>query len=64
MPAPPPETPFYDDNDNAELWRDESRLFENFVGGEPQRIERFITVVEDILVRLREARTTPDSKTW
>lgn len=55
MPSRPPETPFYNDSDNATLWRDISRTFEDFVGdGSDKRQERFVTVVEDVLVRLRE----------
>lgn len=56
MPSRPPETPFYEDDNNATLWRDISRTFEDFVGGEPERKERFVTVLEDVLVRLRESQ--------
>jgi hypothetical protein len=54
MPSRPPETPFYQNSANHELWRDLSRLFEDFVGDSQERKAQFITVVEDVLVRLRE----------
>lgn len=55
MPSRPPETEFYQDDANATLWRDISRVYEDFVSdGAENREERFITVVEDVLVRLRE----------
>lgn len=62
MPSRPPETPFYRDDDNAVLWRDMSRLYEDFCGPEPalwmDRQKRFQVVLEDIGVRLRESDAT------
>lgn len=59
MPAPPPETKFYENDANSTLWRDVSRLFEDFCGDDeskwPEREKRFEVVLEDVLVKLRES---------
>lgn len=56
MPAHPPDSQFYDDVDNATLWRDLSRLFEDFVprATSDERKERFLAVLSDIDGRLNE----------
>ena len=58
MPSRPPETQFYEDPDNETLWRDVSRLYEDFLGGKesewPKRRASFETVLNDVLVQLRE----------
>ena len=71
MPTSPPETQFYDNPDNAELWRDISRLFEDFLPDtserlavfSEERIERFLTVLSDVQNGLEmaqaEAATQP-----
>lgn len=60
MPSHPPETKFYENDDNATLWRDISRIFEDFAGEDPSQWpamkDRFGTVLEDTLVRLRESK--------
>jgi hypothetical protein len=54
MPARPPETEFYDNYENFKLWRDVSRLFEDWAPFDaPERTERFMTVLQDINNRLR-----------
>lgn len=59
MPSRPPETKVYDDPAVATLWRDISRLYENFLGNDTpfweRRQEQFEIVLEDILVRLRDS---------
>ncbi len=59
MPSHPPETEFYVDDENYTLWRDISRVFEEFQGDDssrwPERRERFKTVLGDVLVMLTEA---------
>jgi hypothetical protein len=62
MPARAPETAFYHDDANYTLWRDISRLYEEFVGdGDEQRKRDFSTVMDDILGRLngKEAIVQP-----
>lgn len=58
MPSRPPETKFYDNHENATLWRDISRLFEDFCGDDEEkwdeRQKRFEIVLGDVQVRLRE----------
>lgn len=58
MLSPPPPTPFYADAENETLWRDITRLYEQFLGRDSQqwssREERFVTVLNDLHVRLRE----------
>lgn len=58
MPAHPPETKFYEDDKNAQLWRDLTREFEEFCGNDPQfwpRLqERFRIVIGDMMVRLND----------
>lgn len=60
MPSRPPETDFYDDAENATLWRDVSRLYEEFTGPDEEkwveREERFVVVLNDVLTRLHDAR--------
>ena len=60
MPSRPPETKFYHNPENYTLWRDISRTFEDFCGGDeaawPERQERFVTVLNDVLVDLRERK--------
>ena len=60
MPSQPPETPFYNQPDNYTLWRDVSRTYEDFMGDDKtrwaQHKEAFVTVLEDILVMLRESK--------
>lgn len=57
MPAPPPRTKFYEDDDNAELWRGISRLYDGFnPQNTKQREERFVVVLNDLLTRLGDAR--------
>lgn len=56
MPAPPPETEFYENDENYTLWRDLSRLYEDWAPTDaPEREERFLTVLHDITNRLRAA---------
>jgi hypothetical protein len=57
MPARPPVTEFYENNyENFKLWRDVSRLFEDWAPSDsPDRTERFITILNDITNRLRAA---------
>lgn len=59
MPARPPETSFYDNPQTAILWRDLSRLYEDFAGvyedAWPKRQETFKTVIRDVLSQLEEA---------
>lgn len=53
MPARPPDTQFYENTENYTLWRDVSRLFEDWAPIDaPERTERFVTVLKDILSRL------------
>jgi hypothetical protein len=54
MPARPPETDFYENPDNHELWRDLSRTFEDFVGDDEtgERQGRFEQVLRDIQIKL------------
>ena len=63
MPSQPPETPFYDNEENTVLWRDMSRLYEEFVGPDSaqwsEREERFVTVLNDVHTRLRETVRRP-----
>jgi hypothetical protein len=58
MPSRPPPTAFYDNGENAELWRDISRLYEDFLGSDEEqwmaRQERFLSVIIDIRVKLRD----------
>lgn len=58
MPSLPPKTRFYDNDENAELWRDMSRAYEQFLGRDSEnwseREERFVTVLNDIRVAIRE----------
>lgn len=58
MPSRPPETSFYNDAENELLWRDMSRLYEQFLGPDSEkwsgREERFVTVLNDVHVKLRE----------
>ena len=58
MPSRPPETKFYEDEENKELWRSVTRLYEQFLGPDweqwSEREERFLTVFNDVHVRLRE----------
>lgn len=54
MPARPPETEFYENQENYTLWRDVSRLFEDWAPVDAQdRTERFITILQDVINRLR-----------
>lgn len=57
MPARPPDNEFYNSNDeNFMLWRDVSRLWEDWAPADaPDRKERFETVLTDILARLDAA---------
>lgn len=58
MPAPPPQTKFYEDDDNAELWRGISRLYDDFnPQNTKQREQRFATVLNDMLTTLGDAAT-------
>jgi hypothetical protein len=59
MPSRPPETEFYKDDLNHELWRDVSRLYEDRVGPNGERKQDFKTVLTDITARLDE---TPERK--
>jgi hypothetical protein len=56
VPSHPPDTEFYDEPRNAALWRDLSRIFEDFAGEDeprwPERREVFAAVVQDVLSRL------------
>ena len=58
MPSHPPDTKFYNNPDNHTLWRDVSRTYEDFIGGDEtqwlERKEAFVTVLNDVLVTLRE----------
>lgn len=68
MPSHPPETSFYNDADNATLWRDVSRLLDDFLSpkhyaldqpetpraSSEERNERFGKVLADITKKLRE----------
>lgn len=58
MPSRPPETKFYDNAENKELWRSISRLYEDFLGPDleqwSEREERFVVVLNDVQVKLRE----------
>jgi len=62
MPSHPPETPFYNNPDNYTLWRDVSRTYEDFMSSDatqwPVLKEAFVTVLEDVLVMLRELKET------
>lgn len=59
MPSRPPETEFYDLPENYTLWRDLSRLYEDFMGDDeeewPGRSERFTAVLNDVQGRLAQA---------
>lgn len=56
MPAHPPETEFYDNDENYTLWRNISREYEDWAPIDaPRRDERFLTVLHDIANRLRSA---------
>jgi hypothetical protein len=63
MPSRPPETKFYEDTENSALWRDLSRQYEDFLGDKESewttRRGRFETIVNDMLVRLREVKQEP-----
>lgn len=65
MPSHPPETKLYEDGTVAALWRDISRLFEDFCGSDrnqwPQKQKQFEIVLGDIQVRLKDAGGTFDS---
>lgn len=56
MPSRPPDTKFYEDEQNATLWRDVSRLYEDFLGSEEaqwgQLQLRFQRVLNDVLSML------------
>lgn len=58
MPSRPPKTTFYQNVENTTLWRDVSRLYEQFVGPDEEkwaeREQKFVVVLNDALVRLRE----------
>jgi hypothetical protein len=57
MPSHPPDTDFYNfDNETYTLWRDVSRLWEDWAPIEsPQRKERFKKVLNDIIEKLDAA---------
>jgi len=59
MPSHPPETELYNDPRNKTLWRDISRLYEDFCGSEPEdeakwpeRQQAFTHVLLDVHARL------------
>jgi hypothetical protein len=56
MPSHPPDTTFYEDGANSTLWRDISRLYEDFLGDDksqwPERQKRFKIVLGDVDSRL------------
>lgn len=56
MPSRPPETEFYNDTANKTLWRDISRLFEDFCGSDEavwrSKQEAFQSVLADVQERL------------
>lgn len=64
MPSRPPETKFYDDEDNATLWRDISRRYEDFAGNDTslwkRKQEQFTIVLRDFLVRLGDSERLGD----
>lgn len=50
MPSRPPETPFYERPSCYQLWRDVSRLYEDFIGSEEDlRKGEFVHVLQDVL---------------
>lgn len=59
VPSRPPETKVYESENAATLWRDLSRLYEDFCGPDPEQWEdrkvRFQTVIGDIQVHLRDS---------
>lgn len=55
MPSEPPKTRFYQYEHRSALWREISRLYEGFAGPEGERKEEFVTVLEDMLVEIRNA---------
>ena len=58
MPSRPPETKFYDDAENVELWRSVTRLYEDFCGPDSEkwseREDRFVIILNDVRSRVRE----------
>ncbi len=60
MPSRPPETLFYDDPQNYVLWRDVSRVYEDFCGDDntkyAERTEQFVTVLNDVLTKLNDSK--------
>lgn len=57
MPSRPPETQFYQETANYQLWRDISRLHEEFAGPDesqwPERRRAFERVLTDVSGKLR-----------
>lgn len=64
MPSHPPDSQFYKADGTYTLWRDLTRLFEDFCGDDPSqwpdRRERFKVVAEDVLARLAESQSNYD----
>jgi hypothetical protein len=63
MASQPPETPFYNDTENAALWQDIASLYEGYLGRHSehwsQREEMFVTVINDVHARLRDGVRRP-----
>lgn len=60
MPSHPPDTTFYSDPATYTLWRDLTRMYEDFVGEDESQWEekrkRFEIVMNDILSLLTQAK--------
>jgi hypothetical protein len=54
MPSRPPETAFYTDPRNYQLWRDISRLYEDNAGPAGEFKGHVKTVLRDVLDKLEE----------
>jgi hypothetical protein len=56
MPSHPPEDKFYEADDTFTLWKDVSRLYEDFCGSDfreyPKKQEKFKRVLRDVINRL------------
>jgi hypothetical protein len=63
MPSPAPETEFYEVPENRELWRDVSRLYEDFCGENEElfasKSADFEVILNDVLGRLNQTVVQP-----
>lgn len=57
MPSRPPQTQFYKDSANHELWRDITRLYEDWIPSEEEnRNIHFSKVLQDVINNLRASQ--------